>query len=412
MDLTSQAYLATYISTCVMCALLFVYMAARMNRNLGDTMAIKIFRHIVMCAIIVIVAEMACMLIGAAHNAAPRPVIIFANWADLYFSAATVYFMFRFVTLSINPDVQLDKYRPIRILFILPLVALLVLEIMSIKTGWVFFINEQENYERGPYYFIQAAVMFFYCFVAVFNLIYFSVKNPELHQTIAQMTGFLVYPVVGGTLQLFIQGVPFTIIAFTVGTFMLFVSVQAERIETDALTGVYNRNVAKRVLYHKYRNADAEPFYLFIADIDHFKHINDTYGHLQGDRALCVTADALKQVADKYPALFISRYGGDEFLLAMAQNDLTPDALIREIDTALDRCIADAGLAFSFSISVGYSLADSEKRDVARVFDAADRDLYRYKKARKQAKADGGARTVDVMADDVDDGDDQIHFKA
>ncbi|MGI2298121.1 histidine kinase N-terminal 7TM domain-containing diguanylate cyclase [Paenibacillus sp. GXUN7292] len=83
---------------------------------------------------------------------------------------------------------------------------------------------------------------------------------------------------------------------------------------TDGLTGCYNRRylmqqLEDEIAVKKY----SVPFSIFIFDLDHFKRINDSYGHLIGDEILCSTVDAVRSVLR--PADVLARYGGEEFMV-------------------------------------------------------------------------------------------------
>lgn len=77
---------------------------------------------------------------------------------------------------------------------------------------------------------------------------------------------------------------------------------------TDFLTGLYNR----RYVYQFLEDKGEEPFVLYYIDLDHFKEVNDKYGHQEGDRALVLTKDILEECM---PECMIARLGGDEFLV-------------------------------------------------------------------------------------------------
>jgi two-component system, cell cycle response regulator len=104
-------------------------------------------------------------------------------------------------------------------------------------------------------------------------------------------------------------------------------TLQAELIEArealrvqamhDPLTGIWNRRAILDVLGNELARSRREGLSLAvaIADIDHFKRINDTYGHLVGDTALCEAASRMRAQLRPYDA--IGRYGGEEFLIVL-----------------------------------------------------------------------------------------------
>jgi diguanylate cyclase (GGDEF)-like protein len=85
----------------------------------------------------------------------------------------------------------------------------------------------------------------------------------------------------------------------------------------DFLTKAWNRNAGMEILEREFSRARREsaPLVIALADIDHFKHINDTYGHVAGDAALRETAARLHDAIRSYDT--VVRYGGEEFLLIL-----------------------------------------------------------------------------------------------
>ena len=95
---------------------------------------------------------------------------------------------------------------------------------------------------------------------------------------------------------------------------------------TDPLTGIYNRRMLTSCLDEEMRKCyeNGKPLTVCIIDIDHFKQINDVYGHLRGDKVLIELARFLKESISENDIL--GRYGGEEFLVIFKNQDL-PDAL-------------------------------------------------------------------------------------
>ena len=145
---------------------------------------------------------------------------------------------------------------------------------------------------------------------------------------------------------------------------------------TDPLTGLMNR----RSLENEVRSLvqDAQPFAVLLADLDHFKALNDTHGHDVGDRALRVFSKVLKRsVRD---GDLVSRYGGEEFLLVMPNVDKHGASMVFDrVRLELEATFGD-GRVPGFTVSAG--LADT---DEAAAFEElvgiADARLMSAKKA-------------------------------
>lgn len=92
-----------------------------------------------------------------------------------------------------------------------------------------------------------------------------------------------------------------------------------EQLSIDSLTGVHNRRDFKTRSVQFWERAKAEhtPLSFMILDIDYFKKVNDTYGHMMGDSVLIQLANLLKQTIHEDDSHYIARYGGEEFVVIL-----------------------------------------------------------------------------------------------
>ena len=150
----------------------------------------------------------------------------------------------------------------------------------------------------------------------------------------------------------------------------------------DALTGVYNRTgyEIKAMPYLKKCREEGKNTVLMLADINRMKLINDRYGHLQGDLAIRIVADA---IADSVPHDWIVvRYGGDEFLVVGAcESQIKAEEIKRRIFEEVVRGKIREKAEFPLSISLGDMwMSEDDQNNPEECFKKADDSMYRMKK--------------------------------
>lgn len=158
----------------------------------------------------------------------------------------------------------------------------------------------------------------------------------------------------------------------------------------DPLTGLLNRRALERLRNdtRALRRLEASGYSMVLLDIDHFKQINDRHGHLLGDQALRLVAEAL--LACLREADLAVRYGGEEFLLLLPGTPL-PGAF--EVAERIRESVAALALPFALTVSAGVSARSSSEDTPEQVFERADQALYRAKSSgRNRSVADDSLR--------------------
>lgn len=149
----------------------------------------------------------------------------------------------------------------------------------------------------------------------------------------------------------------------------------------DALTGFYNRRQSREMLEHAFDRGRREPgrLRLMILDLDHFKPVNDRYGHLAGDRVLAGFAAVVKSLLA--PDVVAGRLGGEEFVVFSAQQT-GPEfrALAERIRAALE--VTDLPIdngVVRVTVSIGIAEQVPDMRAAADMLRLADAALYKAK---------------------------------
>ena len=151
---------------------------------------------------------------------------------------------------------------------------------------------------------------------------------------------------------------------------------------TDGLTGLWNRRYLEEILDRECQRAKryGHDLTILMLDLDHFKHVNDTYGHRGGDEVLRESARRVKTVLRQTD--FVGRYGGEEIVVVLTdtnrENALTVAEKIRR--TIADTPVVYEGQQIPVTTSIGASSMASANESVHDILERADAALYHSKR--------------------------------
>lgn len=213
--------------------------------------------------------------------------------------------------------------------------------------------------------------------IAIIYISYFDANSPILHSEklfnndIYKNSNIILYPINIGIL--------FT---FLIGYGLLVTVIPSKKINDlkkliykDFLTGLNNRKYIEDVVLPKYNQ---ENILVAIADIDNFKHINDTYGHQTGDIVLKMLAIVLINKNKKYAKynVDICRWGGEEFLIIADINDTDIASMfLNDIREDIFR-LKISDLHETISVTIGASISSFNPKEYKQMFEIADKNLY------------------------------------
>ncbi len=165
----------------------------------------------------------------------------------------------------------------------------------------------------------------------------------------------------------------------------------------DGLTGLPGRNAFQTWYMQNIFWKDKEDVCLFMIDIDHFKQINDTYGHSAGDNALKLVSDRLTAIT-KDTGGFVSRWGGDEFVGIIRAKSSRTYLLLENLKNEIGMIRIDD--RFTVTLSIGFLDFGklSGKKDIEELISMTDKALY-------EAKAQGRDCLCECLPEKVFEGE-------
>jgi diguanylate cyclase (GGDEF)-like protein len=158
-------------------------------------------------------------------------------------------------------------------------------------------------------------------------------------------------------------------------------------VSVDPLTGIGNRLSFNEFIDKLSRSGTGELWTIVMIDMDHFKQINDTLGHQEGDNALGYMAEIIKSCIGKDD--FAARYGGDEFVLAI-KVEKDAEAVIRKVMDEIQFVINIFNereiCPFKLAISYGYDVFTADGRQpIAEFMKHIDSLMYKHKQERRRS---------------------------
>lgn len=276
------------------------------------------------------------------------------------------------------------------ILVSLPLLFEVVMSITAPLNGLYFYVDASNVYHRGPLCWTQAAIgiayMLFAAAIASFNGMRAKDSREKAESFI--LVVFTIFPLLCSIVQSQLFGLPLIWIGTTISFMIFFIQTQNSQISLDALTQLNNRGKFDAYLSQKIHALKSnETLYLVVMDIDRFKSVNDSFGHVEGDKALIALANILCKACAAQKD-FSARYGGDEFtLVCIRAKTETVLPLMEEIQRLLTNYNEQSNKPYSLHISYGiaaYTEASSVTEEALK--HQADQLMYQMKISHRRDK--------------------------
>ena len=371
---------AIHIELDALCLLVLCVIVRQSVRNVNQQMRIIRFRNTVYGIMAVLALDIIWMLVDGRQFPGSIAINYIVNALFLGAGVLLGCMWYLYVLDALGYHVAGKKAW----IVLLPGLVFLALNVISIWTGWIFYINEENVYVRGPLFWLQEIGALSMLFVSFFHILFAAVRRKKKApgSEIRKLLGFYIIPVIGTVVSMPFTGMPGTWTCASVSIILIYLSALDGEVMRDSLTGLNNRKALDSAFADYAKAASpSNRLFLFMMDLDGFKGINDRYGHPAGDQALTLAAGLLLRSVHDMRSVVI-RYGGDEFLvMGFPNND--PDAYKARTKTLFGEFNATSDLPYQLSISVGYTeyIPGQELEDL---IGEADRYLYKKKRARQR----------------------------
>lgn len=259
---------------------------------------------------------------------------------------------------------------------LIPTLINILFTLLSPLFGLIFYVDANNQYIRGDYFFIFVTV----CIINLFFLIIRTIEIGKKHNypIMGKMVALSLFTIIGTSIQLLYPLAYSSWHCVTLSLFLYFLLLSEFDSSFDTLTGFYNRAAFEKVIKEL---EGTKGFSLIILDINDFKNVNDTYGHDYGDTIIRAVAAIIRKSFNKHYTCY--RFGGDEFSIIGKETD--QEKIEYRLRTMTDNLVEmrEKGTQLP-TVSYGYSIfLGGEKLDFLKKFKEADDQMYHYKKIHK-----------------------------
>ncbi|MDR3166944.1 MAG: GGDEF domain-containing protein [Treponema sp.] len=251
----------------------------------------------------------------------------------------------------------------------------MILLILNLPFGFYFYISADNLFVRGDKYYLRLIISYLVIVFASGDLIISSkfLKRSQIYLIIF----FSLLSGLGAALDLILNSGNLIWPCLSAAFLYLYFFIIRADSNLDNLTGIGNRFSFNQFIDKLSRQNTKQSYSIIMIDMDEFKKINDTYGHLEGDHALQDMAVIIKGCIRHTD--FAARYGGDEFVLAI-KAEHNAEALLARLQTAIGAHNNKNIRPYKIQISYGWDVFTTNSgQSVEKFLAHIDSLMYRYK---------------------------------
>ncbi len=282
----------------------------------------------------------------------------------------------KFFELSVAPIIPIvisTAFYPIksRYLVFVPNAIHIVLEFLSLFYGFIFNIDENNNYTHGKFYFIYYIILFFGVIFLIATAVKFGANLQNRNNISLTMIALLVFT--GLICQVIDRTLKVVWLTVAIAAILFYIYYCNMVLQIDSLTKLLNRRSfdSRRQMHHK-------RVLVIVFDVNNFKSINDKYGHAFGDYCLKTVGGVIKSVYGKNGQCY--RIGGDEFCVILDRRIDLID--IENLNEKFKNALSEENKTDSRmpTVALGYTTFEPKKMGFDEAVAIADEQMYKNKK--------------------------------
>ena len=374
-----------YIQTNILCIVILAIIGILMQGKRENIPARRrAFLFLIATIALICVSDIFAWLFNGKSGEGSRFVLMLSN--ILYDFSITLSGYIWLLYVKLRSD-KIENYsRGFKTIAVIPLLVMTLGILATPLNGFLFTIDANNVYSRSNGIILHWIISWGYLIYAGVCVLIKIIKTDSFveRRQLGPLLWFIVPPAAAAVIQMLFYGVTTLQCGMTLSALIIAFTSMQQKVSTDTLTELNNRTAFENYLNDRINRQD-DRFLIMMCDVDHFKAINDTLGHVEGDIVLKRVASVLKSVcAESKCRLFLCRYGGDEFIIC------STDATVDEVDrvrASIAEKVQAINEEFPTEILLGVSIGYAEGRcrsgrDVENLISLADGQMYLEKQSK------------------------------
>ncbi|MDR1251947.1 MAG: GGDEF domain-containing protein [Treponema sp.] len=374
--MTSLIYINTALGACLTIILIFVDYIRKFDT---DSFQRKLLLAMLSAAFVSIISDFISRYLEGIPGIIVKNTMYTAISLFLIAQNCTYYLGAVFIDYFAFNNIARSKKIICFICFFLALHSITI--IANLPLGYYFTISADNYYIPGKLYIIRLLIS--YTAALIISIDVFSPSKYFKYSQSYLIIFFIVIVGGGAALDVILKSGSLTWPCFSAAVLYLYFFIIQSDSKIDSLTGIGNRYSFNEFIDKLSRQNVREEYSVVMIDLDKFKDINDTLGHLEGDNALRDMASVIKGCIRHSD--FAARYGGDEFILATkAENDI--QRLMERIQAAIALQNEKRIRPYQIYMSYGYDVYTTNSgQSIKEFLTLIDSLMYKHKEERRRA---------------------------